>query len=98
MEDAKYGGELTKKLHIFKYLLPPYFFGQSGAQENVGLRETKFGLATIPVVRSFAQRSLQILGIFSPGISDREICPRAKWRMRGYSNSRYAVDGTANQQ
>jgi hypothetical protein len=56
------------------------FSGQSGALENVGLRETKIGLAAIAAVRSYSQRSPQILGILDAEISAREICPRAKWR------------------
>jgi hypothetical protein len=56
------------------------FPAQSRALENTGRRETKFGLATIPAVRSFSRRSPQILGIFADGISGREICPVAEWR------------------
>ena len=56
------------------------FPAQSGALENIGRRETKFGLATIPAVRSFSRRSPQILGIFAAEIWGREICLRAKWR------------------
>jgi len=55
-------------------------FGQSGALENIWQRETKIGPAAIPGVRSFSQRSPQILGILSARNSRRELCPRAKWR------------------
>ncbi len=55
-------------------------FGQSGALENVGPRETKSDPPAVSAVRSFARRSPQILGVFDAGISGREICPRAKWR------------------
>ena len=56
------------------------FFAQSGGLENTGLRETKIGLAATQVVRRFSQRSPQILGILGAQLSDRELCPRAKWR------------------
>lgn len=46
----------------------------------MGQREAKFGPAAVPAVRSFSQRSPQILGIFAALFSGREICPRAKWR------------------
>ena len=57
-------------------------FRQSGALENAGPRETKFSLMTNPAVRSFSQRSPQILAILSARNSRRELCPRAKWRRR----------------
>ena len=37
---------------------------------------------TNPAVRSFSQRSPQILGILSARNLRRELCPRAKWRRR----------------
>ena len=46
----------------------------------MGLRETKIGPAAIAAVRSFSQGSPQIQGIFEAQISERDICPRAKWR------------------
>ena len=58
------------------------FSEQSGALENIALRETKFVPHPISALRSFSQRRPQILGIFSPGISDREFRPRAKWRRK----------------
>jgi hypothetical protein len=56
------------------------FSAQSGAFEKLGPRETKFGHMANPTVRSFSQRSPQILGIFEAQFSGRDICPRAKWR------------------
>jgi hypothetical protein len=58
------------------------FSGQSGGLENVGPRETKFGLMSNPTVRSFSQESPQLLGISAARLSGREICRRAKWRRR----------------
>jgi hypothetical protein len=60
------------------------FSGQSGALENLALRETKFVPHPISAVRSFSQRSPQILGIFAAMFSEREICPRAKWRRESH--------------
>ena len=58
------------------------FFRQSGALENIWQRETKIGLAATQVVRRFSERSPQILGILGAQLSDRELCPRPKWRRR----------------
>jgi len=58
------------------------FPAQSGALDNIGRRETKFCLATIPAVRSFSRRSPQILGVFAAETWAREICPRAKLRRK----------------
>ena len=46
----------------------------------MGPRETKFGPPAISAVRSFSNKSPQILGIFEAPTSGREICLRAKWR------------------
>ena len=56
------------------------FPAQSGGLENIGQRETKNDRPAIPAVRSFSRGSLQILGILGAQLSDRELCPRAKWR------------------
>jgi hypothetical protein len=48
--------------------------------ENIGLREIKIDPAAIPAVRSFSRGSPQILGILGAQLSERELCPRAKWR------------------
>ena len=58
------------------------FSEQSGGLENMGLRETKIDRFAIPAVRSFSQRSPQILGILGAQLSERELCPRAKWRRK----------------
>ncbi len=68
------------------------FFGQSGALENVGLRERESGPTGVSEVRSFSQRSPQILGIFAARVSGREICLRAEWRTTRYSKQRYGDD------
>ena len=46
----------------------------------MGLIETKIGPPAVSAVRSFSQRSPQILGILGAQLSKRELCPRAKWR------------------
>ena len=56
------------------------FFAQSGGLENTGLRETKIDPAAIPAVRSFSQRSPQILRILGAQLSERELCRGVKWR------------------
>ena len=63
------------------------FSGKSGASENTGQRETKFGLEAVLAVRSFSQGCPQMLGIFAALFSGREIFPRAKWRKRRDSHS-----------
>ena len=50
----------------------------------MGLRETKIEPGTISAVSSYSQRSPQILGIFGTQFSERELCPRAKWRRGRY--------------
>jgi hypothetical protein len=67
------------------------FSGQSGGLENVGPRETKFGLMANPTVRSFSQRSPQIQGIFDVRVSGREICRRAKWRRERVWNPTFSA-------
>jgi len=66
---------------------------QSGALENVRPRETKITPPAVSAVRSFAQRSPQILGIFGAGISGREICPRANG---GAVEIRTSIMGSTN--
>ena len=75
--------EIRQKNHLFSITCGRRTVSaQSGGLENTGLRETKIGRAAIPAVRSFSQRSLQILGILGAQNSRRELCPRAKWRRR----------------
>ena len=57
--------------------------------ENTGQRETKICSPAISAVRSFSRGNLQILGIFGAQNSRREICRRAKWRLKRDSNSQY---------
>jgi hypothetical protein len=59
------------------------FSGQSGALENKGPGETKFGLAAVSEVRSFSQGSPQILGIFDAGISGERFAHRLNGGSRG---------------
>jgi hypothetical protein len=59
--------------------------------ENIRLREAKFGLAAIPAVRSFSQRSPQILEIFVAQISGRELCLGAKWRREQARNPTFSA-------
>ena len=73
--------EIRQKNHLFSITCGRRTVSaQSGALENIGLRETKFGLPAKLAVRSFSQRSPQILGIFEALNSGREICLRARWR------------------
>lgn len=54
IEDAKHGDEKTERIRISSSYPRHTSFGQSGALENVGLRETKIGLAATAAVGSFS--------------------------------------------